>query len=283
MNIQGGGPLGHSSQGPGQGLNLDLGQKTGTFNGQKAVTTDSTSRLASAAEEMTFAFSSKVEEKEAGKRGVRAESRLQMMRIEDINEYLDKARSPHTPEKMAALAKRMLSPDQSPYQLARQESDDPTSQYLMLQFALQQGERDKAPSAALDALRNAIAVLEHESGGAIHAGLNSIDAASEFGDSAASVQGFQNTYRKVVDSALGSSSLVETLKLALERFGKMDFQRGLKGLMKALGADVAAARPSTDPRRLQALIQDVYQLEVFNTLLDESEKLGKSLARHHGK
>lgn len=277
MLIQGTSAQSLTPQGTGQGI--DSSQQKGSFRGEQATVRDASSRLADAAEELTFSFSKKVEKKKAGERDVRTESRLQLMRIAEINQYLDAAKSPRTPAELTALAKRMLSAQQSPGQLARQASEDPTQQSLFLQFALQEGERTGAPAKALDAVRDALTDLEMECGPAIRAGLNSIDAASAFGSSADSIQNFQKTYR---DVALGSASLVETLKLALDRFGGTDFARGLKSLLQALGADVAALRPSNQPARLLAVVQDIYQLEVFNTLLDQSEKLGKLLLKRHG-
>lgn len=52
--------------------------------------------------------------------------------------------------------------------------------------------------------------------------------------------------------------------------------------MAALGADLAAARPSTSMVRLQALLQDLYQLEVVQTVLDGAQDLARGLEQRHG-
>ena len=44
-----------------------------------------------------------------------------------------------------------------------------------------------------------------------------------------------------------------------------------------MGADIAASRPSTDPRRLQSLIQDLYHLQVATTVLDGARDLAATL------
>ena len=277
MQIQGGVHVDPHHSGVGQG-DLQALQK-GSFQGQEATVRTTNSRLTDIAEEMTLHFSEKVEQKDAAERDIRPETRLQVMRVEEIIQYLTAAKADQTPGDLAALAKRMLAAQQSPGQIARQTTEDPTQQSLMLQFALHEGERTGAPADALGAIRDALAELELESGPAILAGLNSIDAASQFGGTTQSIRAFQNTYRNL---ALGSSSLVETLKLALDRFGGLDFARGLKSLLQALGSDLAALRPSTQPAHLQAVVQDIYQLEVFNTLLERSEKIGAFLIGSNG-
>ena len=109
--------------------------------------------------------------------------------------------------------------------------------------------------------------------------LNTIGAAAGYADDARGIADFQRTYQDVV---LGESSLAKTLGLALERFGGKDVARGLQQLVQALGQDLAAARPSTNPDRLQALMQDLYQLGVAVTVLDGCAELGQKLASEQG-
>ena len=251
----------------------------GQFQGEQVTVRNELSSLSDAAEELTFHFAGKRDRKASGERAVEAEPALQLLRTEEIAAYLRAAHAFQKPGDMVALVKRFMDAGQSPRQVARQASDDPTQQFLLLQLALHEAERGGASAERREALREALAELELASGPAIRAGLNSIDAASGFGHDAASVSGFQNTYRDVV---LGAATLADTLRLALARFAEQDFERGLAGLLKALGADLAAARPSTEPARLQALVQDVYQLEVFNTLLHEARQLAGRLADAHG-
>lgn len=176
----------------------------------------------------------------------------------------------------------MQSGQESPKQLACQETRDPTGQYLLLQYALQDGLKNGTGEEILDTLREALADLEMDHGPQIRSNLNTIGAAGEFGADRESIEAFQTTYRDVV---LGEATLAQTLKLVLERLsGKEgeDFGRGLQGLIKALGQDLAAARPSTESNRLQSLVQDLYQLEVTATVVDNCRELGKTLAARHG-
>lgn len=251
----------------------------GLYRGEQAVLKNDGPNLTDAAEEMSLHFSEKVERQAADEHEIEAELPLQIMRAEQIRDYLDSAQSFRDPSVLVNLAKRMIDAQAGPLQLARQATDDPTEQFLLLQFALQQGEAQGAPAERLAALREAVATLEFEAGPQVYAGLNSIDAAVQFGNSPDTIRGFQNTYREVV---LAAANLAQALDVILGRFGEQDFERGLTSLLKALGADLAAARPSIAPERLQTLLQDIYQLEVVNTLLDETASLARTLSERHG-
>src|SRR5690606_2170335 len=106
------------------------------------------------------------------------------------------------------------------------------------------------------------------------AGMNSLSAAGEFAAEPAQAAAFQRAYRDVV---LGGQTLAGTLDLVLQRFGAADVVRGLKHLIAALGHDLAAARPSTQPARLQALRADLYHLEVAATVLARCTSLAAKL------
>jgi type III secretion protein W len=147
---------------------------------------------------------------------------------------------------------------------------------------LADAQKNGLPTDVVERLQDAIADLEMEAGPQIRAGLNSMATAGAHGRDAGEVAAFQSTYRDVV---LGDASLAQTLNLVIERLGGPqgeDFSRGLQGLIKALGADLSAARPSTDANRLQALVQDLYQLEVAATVLDGCRELSATLATKHG-
>ena len=92
------------------------------------------------------------------------------------------------------------------------------------------------------------------------------------------MQTFLNTYRDIV---LGESTLSKTLTLALENFGGKDVARGLKQLVTAMGQDLSAARPSTEPARLHALTSDLYQLQVAVTVLEGGNDLAAELNTKH--
>jgi type III secretion protein W len=144
-----------------------------------------------------------------------------------------------------------------------------------------EGRASGATVPELKRLQVALDDMEADHGPHIRAGLNSSAAAGEWAHSVEDVAEFQQTYRDVV---LGDSSIAQTLKLVLERLSGDagdDLGRGLHGLIKALGTDLSAARPSTDRNRLEALVRDLYQLEVVSTVLEGCQQLQQSLASRH--
>lgn len=255
--------------------------QVGTFRGEAAIAKDAASALADAAEELCLYAGEKVEHKTLDERELATEPSLALMSVEEIMAYLQTAKALDDPKQFADLIRRMQSGKENPQQLARRESRDPTRQYMLMQYALQDGMKNGAGEAALERLRDALVDLEIESGPQIRAGLNTIGAAADFSPRADDIATFQNTYR---DAVLGEATLAQTLSLVIERLGgadAADFPRGLQSLIKAVGQDLAAARPSTEPTRLQSLVQDLYHLEVTATVVDNCRTLVSSLAAKH--
>ncbi|MET1114138.1 MAG: type III secretion system gatekeeper subunit SctW [Comamonas sp.] len=251
----------------------------GQFAGQQVRLDDVDSMLANAAEEISMHHAEKAESKHSSERKKEAHEPMEVMDAEAIMAYMDAAQGFEDAEQLVQLAKRMLSGQGDPAQHARQAFGEPTQQFMALQYALQQGEREGVAGDVLEALHDALLDLEMAHGPAIRADINTIGTAAQAGASRADVAQFQSTYRDVV---LGESSLAATLKMALERFGDKDFAAGLQRLTQALGQDLSAARPSTAPARLQSLVQDLYHLEVTATVLDGCRALQAELATRHG-
>ena len=251
----------------------------GQMGGQQVQVDDANSVLSDAAEEISLHHSEKAETKHTSERKKEATRPLELMSPEAIMAYMEAAQAYEDPEELVQLAKRMQSGQGDPAAQAKQAFGEPTQQFMALQYALHQGEREGAPAEALDALREALDDLEMEHGPRIRADANTIAAAGEGARGSADVAQFQATYRDVV---LGNPSLAGTLKLALERFGDGDFAAGLSRLIQALGQDLAAARPSGDPTRLQNLVQDLYHLGVAATVLDASRELHAKIGEQHG-
>ncbi|HZY20502.1 MAG TPA: type III secretion system gatekeeper subunit SctW [Ramlibacter sp.] len=267
-----------------QGLGTSAGQaggaplSTGTFRGEQLQVKDELSVLADAAEEISLHHSEKAESKRHSERKVETDPHAQAMQIEQINAYLEAAKAFDDPGKLAELAKRMQESGANPRELARQQTGDPTQQYVLLQYGRHQGEAGGAPQEVLERIEDALADLEADHGPRIRAGLNTIGTAADWGHTGQDVADFQAAYRDVV---LGDNTLSATLRLVLERLGGPaggDFGRGLQALIQAIGTDLAAARPSADPTRLQALVQDLYQLEVVSTVVDGCRELARTVA-----
>jgi type III secretion protein W len=267
--------LGMRQGGPG----ADGAALTGQLGGQKLAVDDGPSVLADAAEEISLHHSEKAEAKHSAERKKEIDAPLQLMSPEAIQAYLDAAQAYEDAEQLVQLAKRMLSGQGDPAAQARQAFGEPTSQYLALQYALQQGERDGTPADVLESLHEALFDLEMAHGPALRADINTIGTAAQDAGGPRDVAAFQATYRDVV---LGDASLAGALRLALERFGGSDFASGLARLVQALGQDLAAARPSADPARLHSLVQDLYHLSVASTVLDGCGTLLDDQSRRHG-
>ena len=252
----------------------------GHFGGQQVQVDDANSVLADAAEEISLHHSEKAETKHSSERKKEATRALELMSPEAILEYMDAAQAHENPEQLVQLAKRMLSGQGGdPAAQAKKAFGEPTQQFMALQYALHQGEREGVAPDILDTLREALDDLEMEHGPAIRADINTVGTAAQGARSREDVQVFQATYRDVV---LGNNSLAGTLQLALARFGGGDFAAGLARLTQALGQDLAAARPSGDPARLQSLVQDLYHLGVASTVLDACKELHAKLGSQHG-
>lgn len=269
-------------QGAGAAPAGDMPPETGMWRGEQVVVKDAASELADAAEEISLYHAEKAESKRFEERECRSGRQAgAVAQIEQILGYLEAVNAYEDPQKQADLVKRMQASQSHPREIARQHSRDPGHQYALLQYALHDGEKNGAPADALDELRDAIADLEMEAGPQIRAGLASIGSAAGYARSSQDIAAFQATYQDVV---LGDASLSQTFRLAVDRLGGAegeDLARGLQGLVQALGTDLAAARPSTEPARLQSLVQDLYQLEVAATVLDNCRGLGATLAAKH--
>ena len=100
-------------------------------------------------------------------------------------------------------------------------------------------------------MSDACGCSDDETTSRIHAGLNAVDAAAAYGretgeSSASDISHYQRRY---ADMVMGGHSLSRTLLLMLDQFGgsTLRFREGLRSLISALGADMAATRPSTSP------------------------------------
>ena len=115
----------------------------GHFGGQQVQVDDANSVLADAAEEISLHHSEKAETKHSSERKKEATRALELMSPEAILEYMDAAQAHENPEQLVQLAKRMLSGQGGdPAAQAKKAFGEPTQQFMALQYALQQGERE---------------------------------------------------------------------------------------------------------------------------------------------
>lgn len=230
--------------------------------------------LAESAEEISFHMAHRIEDKIHSERKVRGERVAADITIESILAHLNSAAESDIQARLDALAEAILSGRTDPRSAIASFSENLTHQYLALHYVIQKGRRERAPEPLLAEIADARAELEELHGPAIRAELNTIDAASAYARDASDIRQFQRTYEDVV---LGDATLAKTLSLALSRFGGKRVADGLRGLIQALGLDLAAARPSVSKERIHAILKDMYHLEVAVTVLDGCRELGTRL------
>lgn len=238
-----------------------------------ALDTDAFS-LTDAAEELSLGMAHKVEEKHHTERKFAPERARRVVHADEVVDAMQQSHEPDAHAKLVELTKHLLAGHDGPRKLVTQSYRDVTQQYLALQYALRQGERQQTPDNKLERLRTAIADLESDHGPSIRAGLNALPAAAEFARTAEGVGTFLDTYRDIV---LGAPSLSQTLATSLERFGGDNIEKAIRQLTSALGADLAAVEPSTQLSRLNALVSDLYKLEVMITALESCAEIASAM------
>ena len=267
---------------------------SGMLQGQPVVQLDHESVLANAADELTQQFSTKVEEKTLKERRLGTSGKppaLNRSQIHALLQALDQGAQTDKQrhQDIQALASRILrSPHNARKEVARQ-GGQASQQYLtLLEVAelLQDGTLGQGvDSRALDAVLDAADELETEHGNAIWADINTVQAAQSHATQTqepGAAQSFRQTYR---DTVLGATDLNSTLKLVLEKHQSRQgasFTQVLQDMVNALGMDLAAARPSRDPVRLQSLVSDLYQLGVIAAVIDNCNDLGQELQAQFG-
>lgn len=159
---------------------------------------------------------------------------------------------------------------------AKKLATDPSKQFLLLAHALHTA-KSQGQGIVAERLRDALARMERIHGATVWAGLNIAEVATKFGPTPKDASTFRAVYR---DAVLGKSTAAETFKMVFERFGEARFKSGTALLIQALGADLAAKRPSMDKVHLHAILQDLYQLQAANTLIEITQRMAVGLAVH---
>jgi type III secretion protein W len=269
---------------------------SGQLQGQPVQQINIQSVLSNAADELSQQFSSKAEERNLNDRKLSsANAQANVSRAQaaamlaSMGEGAEGQEQSTQSVQLTELAKRIIKQPHLARQFAKEQGGDATSQYLSL---LEVAELIREGAAGVDfdgeaafAAQEAAAELLAEHGDHIWADINTFDSAQKLAQqsgNAESANAFRVAYR---DSVLGADTLSDTVRhlLKANEGGKgSDFSRVLQSMLTALGADVAAARPSTDPVRLKALLTDLYHLEVISTVIDRCDELSSTLTSRHG-
>lgn len=247
------------------------------------------SMLGEAAEEISLFYSESAESKHVAERKKELARPRSLMSSQAIESYIDDAEGEEGEDgqdgsrKLKHLIERVMSGQGDPGAHVRHAFLRPTSQYLALQYALQQGEQGGSSEQLLGSLRDALDDLEMEHGPRIRADVNTIAVAKERPEGSArdpvGVAQFQSAY---ADLVLGHATLAGTLQLVLGQFGETGLEAGMARLQRALGHDLAAECPSADTTHLHNLVQDLYHLGVATTVLEGCRELLGMLKSRHG-
>ncbi len=254
--------------------------QTGAWKGESLHVMDtSKSVLQNAAEEITMAGSDKADSKRLQERKAGPPGGLELQKLEEIMKYLESMHQEDGKDKLEDTAQRILQGRRdgpSPREEARRSFQDVTEQYAALAFAAHKGAAEGADPARLEAIRDALAEMDDDFGPQIRSGLAAAAGAREFATDATGAAQFRGTYRDVV---LGEADLGKTFDALVTNHGLAEFPRVVPALIKSLGEDLSAVRPSREPERLQAILQDLYNLEVAVTVLDQARDLAETVAR----
>ena len=257
-------------------------------SGLASLLPDVSSTLADAAEELTQSLSGKAQEKTLKERkadsgqGLADLSRAQRLAIYKAI-AAGQSGQQQGDEQLQTLAKQALRQPGQARQLVRQMGGDASEQYLALLEAadlVDEGRVGSDPGGrACEALREAAAELLAEHGREIRGDVNTWEATR--GLSPEQAGQFRSAYRDVV---LGESAVSDTLRRLLDMVPKGqsgDYVRVLEATREALGLDLAAARPSGDPVRLQSLMSDLSHLKTISTVIDQCDELSANLSERH--
>lgn len=264
---------------------------SGKLQGMPVQVADSPmSALLDAADELTAAFSTRIQEKNLRERKMLAgtEGTIARDRVQDMLKTLwsdERGReSLDDDADLLALARTILKEPRRTRQAVRDFTDQPSTQYLtLLEVAelIRSGEAGDDPGGlALEAVQDAAAELIAEHGESIRADLNTFDATQSLAPAEAAA--FRGAYRDVVIAGDTLGAVLRHLLDAVQGSDGKDFKRVLDTTVAALGLDLAAARPSTDPVRLRSLVADLFHLEVVATVIDRCSALSAMLATRHG-
>lgn len=244
--------------------------------------------LADAAEEMSWAIAEEVEDRTLEERSLEEYTAPNGLKLEEIEALLQLMRDEGAGHDIGESAARLIT-------LARERKDlmlashrwsresgsqygyrGEMKQYAALVYALHDAEAKGESPRVLESLRDAAERCMQDHGPQIRAGINTAQQAAIFGQNRDAVDRFRATYQ---DAVLGQASFSATLQLVLERFGD-ELERGIELLRKALGADMAALQPSREPERLNAVLQDLYQLATAANILQRCRAIVQRLQQY---
>jgi len=258
--------------------------RTGSYRGERVVQVPTQATLVHDAfidslEELTASIGEK-EEKDLSKRKIE-EGKLsdqvdKVLKIKDIEELVEQLQDlpKHDLEKVVEhLLQNKGASGRELNEQARQAFKEPSHQFAALKALVATLRQQDAPAERIGAAESALRQLLDEHGPEVRAGLNvsgvAADPASRgLGD----VQSLRNTYR---DAVLDYQGLSQAFASLASKYRPDQLPRAIGFLQQGLAAELATQGTSIDKSQLNAILNDMYRLEVLSTMLERSDSLAK--------
>lgn len=214
--------------------------------------------------------------------------------IVQVGRFMEQMRKSYTGAQLEGLAKRILqrgSAAQMREMLDEEFGSDTSAKYMMLQYVISYGEdRGESEERQRMAYEALCQLEEDEKGGrtGIQASINAANEGYQFGNTPEQVQQFCSTYK---DAVLDSGNLAGILQIVLSlvfpkgtdamkaQNAKM-YLDAIQRLIRALGDDISATRPSREPEKLRILLKDLNGLQALNTVLENCLIFSKGMGKH---
>ncbi len=251
----------------------------GRYRGERVVEiVNQSSLLQDAAEELTFQFGES-EEKTLARRTIEEEDLKEDKNqdaddIKHVQQVMGKLGDMHKSilDRVLQILMRMRNADAAALRnQVREQLPEPAHQYAVLLALVAKLHEEGAPAAQIQCAKTALQQLEQEQGPAIRAALNIAEVVTEFSSAQlGDVPTLRNTYR---DTVLDHQDLAQTFGKLLDHYGDAELPQAIQYLLKALGADLAADGASIDRSKLNAVLNDLYRLEVLTGLLEDCDTL----------
>ncbi|MDR2302069.1 MAG: type III secretion system gatekeeper subunit SctW [Deltaproteobacteria bacterium] len=255
-----------------QSVGAEKAANQGALAGLKVTVADNpASRLADAAEELTFSVDN-TDELELKER--KEKSTADGSLIERVKLYQELIFNNEQKDQVGALAKRLKAAKdgQDALDKAKEFFPDPADAWAVLtELAEEGGEGAEAIRAALD-------ILTAESGREISATMVSVLVGSDFPD-LGDLGGLKHEY---AHSTIDFPDAVDMLAHIVEKFGADGFERGVEFLNKALAADLALETPSREKSSLETVSSQLGLVRILNGARSLGQKLFDRWINVHG-